>query len=138
MVNIRNLLPLAALLLQLPSSTAASRPNTTTPCDYYAEQTVGNATAESQRILMALVLHSALLGPFSKYNTVPVDDFTGALVSTTFDGEAVDLNGYFNGAWKSTNTGKDTGESVNFLGAGGLEAAKKLEPSNGDTTSAQQ
>lgn len=87
---------------------------------------------------MALVLHSALLGSFSKYNTVPVPDFTGALISTTFHGEAVNLNGYFNGGFASANTGKNRGEAVDFFGAGGLDAARNLKPSNGDTNSAQQ
>ncbi|KAH7109515.1 hypothetical protein EDB81DRAFT_612145, partial [Dactylonectria macrodidyma] len=137
MVHIRMLLLLAALFLPLLCVMAQERPNTTTPCDYYAEKTVGANTAENQRILMALVLHSALLGPFSNYNTVPVDGFTGALTPTTFQGQAVDLRGYFTGAFKSANTGKSTGEAVNFFDNGGEDAARKLKPSNGDTRSAQ-
>ncbi|KAH6972749.1 hypothetical protein BKA56DRAFT_467872, partial [Ilyonectria sp. MPI-CAGE-AT-0026] len=113
------------------------RPNTTTLCDYYAEKTVGANTADNQRILMALVLHSALLGPFSNYSTVPVDGFTGALTATTFRDQAVDLIVYFNGATKSANTGKKTGEAINFFDAGGLGATRDLKPSNGDTNSAQ-
>lgn len=129
---------LAALMAQLLPAAALDRPNTTTPCDFYANQTVGDNTVESELILMALVLHSALLGPFSKYNTVPVSGFTGALVSTTtFLGEAVVLNGYFNGAFASANTGGSSGVAVNFFDDGGLEAARNLKPGNGNTTSAQ-
>ncbi|EOO01399.1 hypothetical protein UCRPA7_3108 [Phaeoacremonium minimum UCRPA7] len=128
---------LAVLYLSV-LATAQERPNTTTPCDHYAEKTVGSNTAENERILVALVLHSALLGPIFKYNTVPVPGFTGALTDTTFHGEAVSLNGYFNGGFASANTGKDSGEAVNFFGAGGLDAARNLKPSNGDVASPQQ
>lgn len=139
MVLFKFFLPLAALFLsQLLPAMAQERPNTTTICDYYAEKTVGANTADNQRILMALVLHSALLGPFSNYSTVPVDGFTGALTATTFQDQAVDLIVYFNGATKSANTGKKTGEAINFFDAGGLGATRDLKPSNGDTNSAQQ
>ncbi|KAH7142060.1 hypothetical protein EDB81DRAFT_653776 [Dactylonectria macrodidyma] len=138
MVLVNMFLPLATLFLsQLLPAMAQERPNTTTPCDYYAEKTVGANTADNQSILMALVLHSALIGPFSNYSTVPVDDFTGALTATTFRGQSVDLNVYFNGATKSANTGKSTGEAIDFFTAGGLDATRNLKPSNGDTNSAQ-
>ncbi|KAI1372259.1 hypothetical protein F4677DRAFT_449573 [Hypoxylon crocopeplum] len=132
------LLSFATLLLtQLLPVMAQDRPENATVCDFYTEKAVGENTAENQMTLMALVLHSALLGPFSKYNTVSVPNFVGALVSTIYQGEAVDLNGYFNGAFASANTGKDHGEAVNFFGSGGLAAARDLKPSNGDTKSAQ-
>ncbi|KAJ4252721.1 hypothetical protein NW757_006160 [Fusarium falciforme] len=117
---------------------AQERPKTTTICDYYSNKTVGANTAENQRILVTLVLHSALLGPFSKYNTVPVDSFTGALTATTFRGQAVDLINYFDGSLESANTGKTTGEAVNFLGSGGVPVLRDLKPSNGNTKSPQQ
>jgi hypothetical protein len=129
---------MAVLLLWHPQlAMAQDRPNTTTPCDYYAEKTVGANTAENQRILMSLVLHSALLGPWSKYNTVKVDKFTGALTPTVFAGEYVDLSGYFNGGFASTNSGGDKGVAVNFYDDGGLDAWKAGKPSNGNVNSAQ-
>lgn len=137
MVLFKAFLSVAALLAQLLVAAAQNRPTNTTPCDFYTTKTVGDNTADNERILMALVLHSALLGPFSKYNTVPVPDFTGALVSTTFQGEAVDLNSYFNGAVSSANRGGSTGVAINFFGDGGLAAARNLQPSSGNTTSAQ-
>ena len=128
----------AALLLCLTgASLAEERPNTTTPCDYYSQKTVGDTSPQSQMTLMALVLHSALLGPFSKYNTVKVPDFVGALTPTTYLGEACDLNGYFTGALASANTGGDKGVAVNFFDDGGIEALKQIKPSNGNTSSAQ-
>ncbi|EFX05774.1 hypothetical protein CMQ_3843 [Grosmannia clavigera kw1407] len=130
-------LSLAVLMAQLLLAAAQDRPNTTTPCDFYTNKTVGENTADNERILMALVLHSALLGPFSKYNTISVAGFTGALTPTTYAGEDVDLNGYFDGAFASANTGGSSGAAVNFLDDGGLEAARNLKPGNGNTTSAQ-
>ncbi len=125
-----------ALLLSLPLATA-QRPNTTTPCDYYAAKSVGANTPENQRLLMALVLHSALLGPFSTYNNVKVPDFVGALQPTVFKGEYVDLNGYFNGGFASANVNGQAA-AVNFLDDGGLDATRQLKPSNGNSSSNQE
>ncbi|KAI3335295.1 hypothetical protein F4824DRAFT_501260 [Ustulina deusta] len=116
---------------------AADRPADVTPCDFYTQKTIGEPTAANQQLLMTLVLHSALLGPYSQYNTVPVDDFTGALHPREYRGSYVDLNGYFNGGLASANTGKSTGEAVNFLDDGGLPLARESKPGNGNTTSHQ-
>ncbi|KAJ9136887.1 hypothetical protein NKR23_g9480 [Pleurostoma richardsiae] len=128
---------LSAVLWHLAPARAQDRPNTTTPCDFYAEKIGGNNTAANQKLAMALVLHSALLGPYSKYNSVPVPDFTGALVPTTFKGEYVDLRGYFNGGFASTNTGGDHGESVSFWDDGGIAVALQTEPGNGNPNANQ-
>ncbi len=79
---------LAGLLLLCGAtpSALALRPRATSPCDYYAQKTVGGNTAADQTTLMALVLHSALLGPFSKYNNVSVPNFVGALTPTMWGG----------------------------------------------------
>ncbi|KAJ8121371.1 hypothetical protein ONZ43_g2158 [Nemania bipapillata] len=106
-------------------------------CDFYTQKTIGDITPANQQLLMTLVLHSALLGPYSQYNTVPVDDFTGALYPREYQGSYVDLSVYFNGALASANTGKDTGEAVNFLDDGGLPLARQSKPGNGNTTSNQ-
>ncbi|KAH8651436.1 hypothetical protein BX600DRAFT_528722 [Xylariales sp. PMI_506] len=116
---------------------AADRPENVTACDFYTQKTIGEITPANQQLLMALVLHSALLGPYSKYNTVPVDDFTGALYPRQYQGSYVDLNVYFNGALASTNTGKGQGEAVNFLDDGGLPLAEQSRPGNGNTQSHQ-
>jgi hypothetical protein len=129
--------PSEGWLTQSNRRISQERPSNITRCDYYTEKTVGANTAANQQILMALVLHSALLGPFSTYNTVKVAGFSGCLVPTTFDGDYVDLNGYFNGGFASSNTGSDHGVPVNFLDNGGLDAARQLKPGLGNTTSHQ-
>ena len=126
---------LAALLLYVALG-LAQRPSAIPVCDYYAKKTVGANTPENQRIVMQLVLHSALLGNFSKYNTVKVDGFVGALQTTTYKGEYVDLNGYFNGGFASANL-RGKAAAVNFFDDGGIDAARQLKPGNGNTTSAQ-
>ncbi|KAI1151574.1 hypothetical protein F4825DRAFT_352687 [Nemania diffusa] len=129
----------AALLLcyEPQPVTAADRPENITACDFYTQKTIGDITPANQQLLMTLVLHSALLGPYSQYNTVPVDDFTGALYARQYQGSYVDLSVYFNGALASANTGKDQGEAVNFLDDGGLPLARQSKPGNGNTTSHQ-
>ncbi|KAI0468485.1 hypothetical protein F4859DRAFT_490521 [Xylaria cf. heliscus] len=128
----------ALLLLCEPSVVvAADRPENVTACDFYTQKTIGDITPANQKLLMTLVLHSALLGPYSQYNTVPVDDFTGALYPREYQGSYVDLNVYFNGALASANTGKDTGAAVNFLDDGGLPLARESKPGNGNTSSHQ-
>ena len=116
---------------------AAIRPENTTMCDFYTHKTIGELTPANQQLLMTLVLHSALLGPYSEYNSVPVDDFTGALHPRQFQGSYVDLEVYFNGALASTNTGEDSGKAVNFLDDGGLTLARQSKPGKGNTQSNQ-
>ncbi|KAI8632819.1 hypothetical protein F5Y19DRAFT_491442 [Xylariaceae sp. FL1651] len=128
---------LPVLLSQASLASAQERPNTTTPCDFYTQKTIGNNTATNQQLLMTLVLHSALLGPYSEYNTVSVPDFIGALTPTMYDGQYVDLSVYFTGALKSSNTGTGQGEAVNWLDDGGLDAARQSKPGNGNITSSQ-
>jgi hypothetical protein len=130
----RTLLSVAALLLTQSSSITAQRPNTTSICDYYAEHTVGSNTAENQRLLMALVLHTALLGAYSNYSTTQVSDQIGALTATTYQGGYVDLNGYFNGGFASANQGGDEGVAVNFFDDGGLDATRNNLPANGQSS----
>ncbi|KAI1119776.1 hypothetical protein F5Y10DRAFT_283795 [Nemania abortiva] len=116
---------------------ATERPENVTACDFYTQKTIGDITPANQQLLMTLVLHSALLGPYSQYNTVPVDDFTGALYPRQYQGSYVDLGVYFNGALASANTGKDEGEAVDFLDDGGLAIARQSKPGNGNTQSNQ-
>ncbi|KAJ8119308.1 hypothetical protein O1611_g10635 [Lasiodiplodia mahajangana] len=105
-----SILAAASLLCCEPQLVVAvGRPENVTACDFYAQKTIGDITPASQQLLMTLVLHSALLGPYSQYNTVPVDDFTGALYPRQYQGSYVDLSVYFNGALASSNTGKDKG-----------------------------
>ncbi|KAI0126331.1 hypothetical protein BJ170DRAFT_723699 [Xylariales sp. AK1849] len=74
-------------------------------------------------LLMAIVLHSALFGAYSKYNSIPVPGLVGALTPTTLHGVYVDLNDYFNGDLASSNIGTDQGEAVNFFDDGGEAVA---------------
>ncbi|KAI1189119.1 hypothetical protein F5B17DRAFT_392497 [Nemania serpens] len=130
---------IAALLLSCEPqlAAAADRPENVTACDFYTQKTIGDITPANQQLLMTLVLHSALLGPYSEYNTVPVDDFTGALHPRQYQGSYVDLSVYFNGALASANTGKGHGEAVKFLDDGGLPLARQSKPGNGNTHSNQ-
>lgn len=117
-------------------ASAQERPNTTSVCDFYANKTVGSTSAADQRTIMQLVLHTALFGAFSKYNQ-PVPGLTGALKPTVFDGEYVDLNGYFNGGFASTNEGGTSGASADFYDDGGLEVLLQLQPDKGNLSSHQ-
>lgn len=51
-----------------------------------------------------------------------------------YNGTAVNLAGYFNGGFASTNRGGDTGESVNFLDDGGAAPLLLNMPANGTTS----
>lgn len=130
---------LAGLLLLCGAtpSALALRPRATSPCDYYAQKTVGGNTAADQTTLMALVLHSALLGPFSKYNNVSVPNFVGALTPTMWEGESTSLLPYFDGGYVSTNRGGKA-VALNLLDDGGLDALRQLKPSNGNSSSQQE
>ena len=135
-------IPLFAVLLSHLGVVTASvstqeRPENTTICDYYAEKTVGANTAENERLLMHLVLANALIGPYSKYSTIKVPSFVGSLTPTTFAGDYVDLNGYFNGGFASTNSGGSQGISVDFFDDGGLDATRQNKPGFGNQSSHQ-
>jgi hypothetical protein len=119
------------------SAPTQERPENTTICDYYAERTVGANTADNERLLMHLILANALIGPYSKYSTVNVAGFTGSLTPTTFAGDYVDLNGYFNGGFASSNTGGSQGVSINFFDDGGIEAIRQNKPGLGNQSSYQ-
>ena len=60
----------------------------------------------------------------------------GILAPGQIDGNDVNLAPYFNGGLESTNTGGNSGMSVNFLDGGGAEPLMKNKPAN-DTTSKQ-
>jgi hypothetical protein len=64
-------------------------------------------------------------------NAVP-----GILAAGEYKGTKVNLAGYFNGGFASTNTGKDAGESVNFLDGGGAAPLMNNTAAT-DTTSNQ-
>lgn len=64
-VRMFTMLAVVALLLCEPLLVlAADRPENITACDYYTNKTIGEVTPDNQQLLMALVLHSALLGPY--------------------------------------------------------------------------
>jgi len=95
----------------------AQRPENSTICDYYTTALLTNNTAANQMTLLTLVVNTAVIGNYTKPNVgimVP-----GILAPGEVNGTKVNLAGYFNGGFASTNKGGSSGEAVNFLDGGG-------------------
>lgn len=84
---------------------------------------------------MTLLVNTAVIGNYTKPNTgVAVPGILAK--NATYNGTAVDLLPYFNGALASNNRGGSAGVSINFLDDGGATPLLHNKPSNG-TASAQ-
>lgn len=95
-------------------------------CDYYATALLGASNATTQETLLTLLVNTAVIGNYSTVNVgVAV---AGILAPGTYNGEAVNLLGYFDGALASTNNGGPCGASVNFLDGGGAAPLMKNLP----------
>jgi hypothetical protein len=93
---------------------------------------VNNAT--TQKTLVTLVVNTAVIGNYTQPNvgvTVP-----GILANGTYNGTAVNLLPYFDGALLSSNMGGKSGVSQSFLDGGGAAPLLMDMPAN-DTTSNQ-
>ncbi|KAH8587464.1 hypothetical protein B0O99DRAFT_461123, partial [Bisporella sp. PMI_857] len=115
-------------------SAVAQRPTNTSICDYYTTALLKNNTATNQLTLLTLVVNTAVIGNYTQPNVgiaVP-----GILAPGEFNGTAVNLAPYFNGGLASTNSGGDSGVSMNFLDGGGA-APLMNNTAASDTTSAQ-
>ncbi|KZZ95854.1 hypothetical protein AAL_04150 [Moelleriella libera RCEF 2490] len=110
----------------------AQRPQNTSICDYYTTALLKNNTASNQATLLTLLVNTVVIGNYTMPNvgvSVP-----GILAPGTSDNKSVNLAPYFNGMLASTNTGKDKGESVNFLDGGGADPLKMNKPANDNTS----
>jgi hypothetical protein len=90
--------------------------------------------ATTQKTLVTLVVNTAVIGNYTQPNVgiaVP-----GILANGTYNGTAVNLLPYFDGALLSTNTGSKSGVSQSFLDGGGAAPLMMDMPAN-DTTSNQ-
>ncbi len=107
---------------------AGGRPSSVSICDYYTKALLGADTAKNQETLLILVVNTAVIGNYTQPNvgiSVP-----GILAPANYDGEAVNLLQYFNGALDSTNMGGKCGVSVNFLDGGGSTPLMHNKPAN--------
>lgn len=114
------------------SGAMAQRPNGTSICDYYTTALLKDNTAANQKTLLTLVVNTAVIGNYTKPNVgihVP-----GILAPGEFNGTKVNLAGYFNGGFASTNSGGSSGKSVNFLDDGGAAPLLINMPANGTSS----
>jgi len=114
----------------------AQRPNGTSICDYYTTALLKNNTAANQMTLLTLVVNTAVIGNYTTPNvgiTVP-----GILAPGTFNGTAVNLLPYFDGALLSSNGGGGVGISKNFLDGGGAAPLMMNLPAFANATSSNQ
>lgn len=113
----------------------AQRPENTSICDYYTTALLTNNTAANQKTLLTLVVNTAVIGNYTKPNVgihVP-----GILAQNqTYNGVAVNLLPFFDGALLSNNRGGDVGVAVNFLDGGGAAPLLMNMPAN--STSSNQ
>lgn len=101
-------------------------------CDTYTAALLGANTAANQETLLILVVNTAVIGNYTTPNVgiaVP-----GILTPGYYDGEAVNLLPYFNGALDSTNMGGKCGVSVNFLDGGGAAPLMMNMPADNPNT----
>lgn len=125
---------LSNIVLAAAAGTAvnAQRPQDEPICDYYVKALLKNNTAENQATLLTLLVNTVVIGNYTMPNVgvmVP-----GILAPGEVDGKQVNLAPYFNGALASSNTGGNSGASVNFLDGGGAEPLKNNKPANDNTS----
>lgn len=111
----------------------AQRPANESICSYYTTALLTNNTGANQYTLLTLLVNTAVIGNYTTPNVgikVP-----GILTPGTYNGTAVNLLPYFDGALKSTNN-DGTPVAVNFLDGGGATPLEANMAAN-STTSAQ-
>jgi hypothetical protein len=122
------------ILLSLAGAVVAQRPTNVSICDYYTGALLTDNNATNQMTLLTLVVNTAVIGNYTQPNVgiaVP-----GILAAGTYNGTAVNLLQYFDGALLSTNDGSSQGVSMNFLDDGGAAPLMLNKPAN--TTSSAQ
>ena len=122
-------------------------------CDKYTTALLKKDTAANQQLLLTLVVNTAVIGNYTQPNGMAIDGLSnvrhllictrsylvgiavpGILAPGYYNGEAVNLLPYFNGALASTNQGGKCGVSVNFLDGGGAAALMQNLPAFSDTS----
>lgn len=109
-----------------PSSAVKSTQAPTKPapslCDKYTKALLGDTTAAHQKLLITLVVHTAIIGNYTQPNVgIKVH---GILAPAVYNGVPVNLLQYFDGSGYTTNV-NSVPSRVNFLDGGG--AAPLLE-----------
>jgi len=120
----------AIAILAAVGSVVAQRPKDTPICDFYTTALLKDNTAANQKTLLTLLVNTAVIGNYTTPNvgiTVP-----GILAKGQFNGTNVNLAPYFNGGFKSTNSGGTSGDAVNFLDGGGAAPLMKNMPALDD------
>jgi len=126
----------------------AQRPSNVSICDYYTTALLKNNTALNQKTLLTLVVNTAVIGNCKYQNALlstPAHNLPdtkpnvgiavpGILAAGTYNGTAVNLLPYFDGALLSTNDGGPAGVSVNFLDGGGAVPLMMNMPANGTSS----
>lgn len=121
------------ILAAVGSTVLAQRPSNTTICDYYTPAVVKEENSPaSQQKLMALIVHTFILGNYTTPNTgVKV---AGIAAPNVYEGHEVNLLPYFTGGYASTNLGGPHGVAKNFLDDGGATALLQTKPADGTTS----
>jgi hypothetical protein len=124
------------LLTLLPLALADTRPADVPICDYYTTALLMNNTAANQLALLTRLVNTVIIGNYTTPNVgiaVP-----GILAPGTFNGTAVNLLPYFDGALLSTNDGGSEGSAVNFLDGGGAKPLMESKPADDDAQGSRQ
>jgi len=92
------MLVLLALLFGL---SLAQRPNNSSLCDYYAGELYRESNETTQAKLIRSIVSLAFAGPANNQDVRP--DLTGILNPGKFNGQYINLQGWFDGTKDSTN-----------------------------------
>ncbi|KAH0550950.1 hypothetical protein GP486_007684, partial [Trichoglossum hirsutum] len=95
-----------------------------------------NNTAANQLTLLTLLVNTVVIGNYTTPNVGVV--VPGILAPGTFNGTAVNLLPFFNGALYSTNNGESEGSAVNFLDGGGAKPLMMSKPADDDKKNSRQ
>jgi len=124
--------------LAVAGSALAQRPSNTSICDYYTTALLKNNTADNQKLVLTLIVNTAVIGNYTKPSipgiTFPDVKVNGILNKGMVNGTEVNLLPYFNGGLASSNRGGMSGVAINFLDDGGAAPLMMNMPSNGTTS----
>ena len=106
-----------------------NRPPQVPICDFYSQALFNENTERSQLKLMTALVNTVLIGNYTP--TVNNQQVTGILAPSRFNGETIELMGFFTGTKGATANvdGKATA-NINFLDGGAAEPLKQNLASN--------
>jgi hypothetical protein len=123
----------ALAILAAVSSAVAQRPMNMSICDYYTTALLKDNTAANQKMLLTLVVNTAVVGNYTKPNVgIAVPGILNP--KGMYNETPVNLVPYFNGGLKSTNRGGSSGVAVDFLDGGGAAPLMKNMPAMDNTS----